>query len=185
MTSLRDFDTDPVLPTDEAERERWRIDGDNTAAWAMRKAAALQARIDANTAIAEAEYERVQAWLAEVNRPIEHDLAFFTGHLENYARVQRLADPERKTFRYPHGCVVSRKPPPTVEVDEDVFVPWARGHAPELLKVDEVVKVKLATLKALQATDDGTVVTADGEPLPGVTSVQPEVTFVVKPDGAP
>ena len=69
--STLDEHLDGVLPLPE-QREGWSINDDAAAEWALRKLTHLKAAMDADRKLAEAEVERVNAWLAEKQRAYEN-----------------------------------------------------------------------------------------------------------------
>ncbi|QGJ88153.1 host nuclease inhibitor [Arthrobacter phage Edmundo] len=144
------------------------ISGDPDAALAMRKLASLHKQKAANDSIAESEVNRVAAWLADVQRPIQNKIAFLEDKLAGFALHERTAH-DRKTISLPHGKIATRpiQDEWTVE-DRDAFIKWAKESG-----IADLVKVKedpaLTVIKnALQGNDDGTVITVEGEPVPGV-----------------
>lgn len=165
--------------TFEGGSERFRLTDDGSAAWAMRKLKALRTRQANNTAIADDEIRRIGEWLDEVNRPLHIDAAFFEGLLVEYARECR-DNPEdgRKTLKLPTGTVTSRSGQPRWTVDPDLFLPWARSNAPDMIRIKE--EPVMALLKPMGSVD-GRCVTEDGELIPGVSVEETEMSFKVSP----
>ncbi|ASR83961.1 host nuclease inhibitor [Arthrobacter phage Shrooms] len=148
------------------------ISGDPDAALAMRKLSTLVKMKAANDAIAESEVNRIAAWLAEVQRPIQNQIAFLEDKLKGFALHERTAH-DRKTISLPHGKISTRPKQDewTVE-DKDAFIAWAKTSG-----IADLVKVKedpaLTVIKsALQGEDDGTVITLEGEAVPGLKYIK-------------
>lgn len=161
-------------------REPWRIDGDRTAIWALRKLRRAHERIADNQASADAQYEQISSWLEAVNAQHQRDAAYFEGLLVDYALRCRV-DPDdgRKTITLPGGKVATRTAQPKVSIDSEKFIPWAETNAPQLLRVK--TEPALADIKEhITTTDSGIAVTPDGEVIPGVTVTAGDLTANVK-----
>lgn len=171
------------------------IDNLDKATWAVRKIAQHRRRRDEAVAAAQAERDRIDAWLvAELDR-YDSSTAYLQDLLRRYHQ-QRISEDnptangwaevkESKTVRTPAGDLVARKAPDRVEVDEAQFVPWALTHAIDLLNPpkprtpDKRAIKDLAELLTIMA--DGTLANAEtGEFLPGVVWVDGDVTYTVK-----
>jgi hypothetical protein len=168
QVSIEDFlsaDFDTLVQGEE----QVSLGGDQDATWALRKLAALRKQVAANNAIAEEEANRIAAWLNAVNEPLKKQVQFVEGILNGYALYERSKD--RKTIVLPYGKIATRPVADKWEVaDPDAFVAWAQetGHL-ELVKTTTKPET-LATIKsALEVAEDGTILTADGEPVTGVT----------------
>lgn len=136
--------------------ERWQITGLRSLEWAMSKYGEYAATHGTNAAQAEewraiiyasvAEHlERIDAWEAEVNRPIAQKMEFFEGHLIRYALANRTE--RTKTFKVPSGSVPTSASAATFEIPKDgqaAAVEYARAHG---LPVKEET-----TITALKAT---------------------------------
>jgi hypothetical protein len=168
QVSIEDFlsaDFDTLVQGEE----QVSLGGDQDATWALRKLAALRKQVAANNAIAEEEANRIGAWLNAVNEPLKKQVQFVENILNGYALYERSKD--RKTIVLPYGKIATRPVADKWEVaDPDAFVAWAQetGHL-ELVKTTTKPET-LATIKsALEVAEDGTILTADGEPVTGVT----------------
>lgn len=168
-----DFDT---LVEGEVEVS---LGGDQDATWALRKLAAIVKQKKANDSIAEAEAGRIARWLDEVNAPLRKQAAYLTTILEGYARHERETT-GRKTIILPYGKIASRPAADKWDVDEDSFIAWAEGSGiADLVKVTK--KPALTVIKgAFNVAEDGTVLTPEGEPVPGVTvTPAPDVNVTI------
>lgn len=168
QVSIEDFlsaDFDALM---EGEEEV-SLGGDQDATWALRKLAALRKQVAANNAIAEAEANRIAAWLAAVNEPLRKQVTFVEGILNGYAVHERTAH-DRKTIVLPYGKIATRPVADKWEVaDPDAFMKWAEESHPELLKTTVKPESLTVIKSALATTDDGEVITPEGEAVPGVT----------------
>lgn len=173
------------LPDDHDAGERWRINTDGDAEWALAMLADLQVQVDAVVAHAEKQQRLAQAWADRVlnqrrsfPRPeggvgsgpsVLEARRFFQAHLEWYARSQR-ADHDRKTVDLIGGKIATRTTGGQVEiVDDDALLAWAREHCPGVVRTrDDVLVSTLRQWVAAVTTDDK-----------GVTIVDPESGEVV------
>lgn len=165
------------LATTEA-RQAWRIDGDNTASWALRKLAAMEAERDRIRRAAQAEIDRVQAWATAAEAGPNRAIEFFTGKLIDYRRDLEEQNPKlAKTYKLPAGDIAVRAGRPSVKVvDESAFVDWAVDHAPQAL----TYKPKVTGLKDLPRSGEQ-IIDGNGEPVPGVVEITAPPSYSVKP----
>lgn len=182
--------SDDLLPGDSDETEQrtgpFRIDSDALASWALRRLRGLRSQIDEIEQIAGAEIERVEAWRARSSRPLERNAAFFEAILSDYA-LRCRAESGRKTISLPAGKISTRQPAARWIVDSDTFIPWARQSAPDLLRIKEEpnlaeMKAAAGVLALIVSEETGTVVTPDGEILPGVEVSEQQPTASISID---
>lgn len=149
--------------------EEVHLGTDQGATWALRKLATLRKQRAANNAIAEEEANRIAAWLAAVNEPVNKQIAFVEGALSSYAVHERDAH-DRKTIVLPYGKIATRPVADAWAVtDEAAFVAWAleSGHEDELLKITR--KPVLSAIKTTLTAAGDDIISPEGEPVPGVT----------------
>lgn len=177
--TLPDYESSTTQPID---RERFRVDDDAKATWAMRKLRAIEAKVAENQRIATDERARIDEWLERVNEPLAQDAAYFRGLLIEYARHEREAA-DRKTVITPYGSVKSRAGQPKWHVDAAVFLDWARVSHPDLIRVKE--EPNLTAIKEVVLPVPGLpdiAVTPDGEPVPGITVTPADTSYTVEVD---
>lgn len=158
------------IPEAPEEKERFRIETKDQAAWALRKMSRIQAEIEENNKVAQAEIERVTAWRDEENEKLERSISFFESLLHEFFHSQRESDPKLKTMKLPHGTLKMRKQQPQYEYDEDQLLPWAKESLPEAVVVKETVS-KNPVKKHIRET---------GEMVPGVTITERPEKFIVE-----
>lgn len=165
MTDLTMPDDVNLLPEDEEEREKFVVDDDDKAAWAMRKAYQTTQAIEAAKARAQEEYDRLDRERAAVDAWVEQETAddrrfysYLESLLHEYARRQRL-DHDRKSLKFPYGKVSTTKKGDVLDIDDE------QALVDYLLAEDRMdhlnIKPALSKVKA--------TVFKDGESLPGVT----------------
>jgi hypothetical protein len=151
---------------DDEHRERFRIDGPNTASWALRKLAQARGRIEENDGLADMEKQRVDDWRADANKPHERDVEYFESILRNWHEEQLDADPKRKTVSLPGGKLVAAKNPDSLNIENDLFMPWAIENKPEWVREKTTFEPEKAAIKKA-----GGVVAETGEIAPGVSVI--------------
>ena len=158
------------IPEVPEERERFKIESKDQAAWALRKMSRIKAEIEENNKVAQAEIERITAWRDEENEKLERSISFFEGLLYEYFMALRQEDPKLKTIKLPHGTLKMRAQQPQYEYDEAQLLPWAKENLPDAVVVKESV-AKTPVKKHIQET---------GEVVPGVTIIERPEKFSVE-----
>lgn len=165
-------DQDPV------ERERFTVDDDRKATWAMRKLRTIKAAQKTNEAIAAEEISRVNEWLTDVNAPLKQDEAYFTGLLIEYLRSRRAED-GTKSITLPHGKINSRSGQPKWDVDSEEFLKWADATREELVRIK--IEPNLAEAKkVLTVEGDKVIDPKTGEVVPGILIHPAEISYTVE-----
>lgn len=158
------------IPEAPEERERFRIETKEQAAWALRKMSHIKAEMDENTQVAQAEIDRIAAWRNDENEKLQRSISFFEHLLHGYFLTLRESDPKVKTVKLPHGSLKMRKQQPEFQYDETQLLPWAKENLPEAVVVKESV-AKTPVKKHIQET---------GEMVPGVQMVERPEKFSVE-----
>jgi len=123
LTDLYAIEVDIDAETAEGEdakpeAERFRVDGPETATWALRKLAAAEAEIDDAKTLAASEIARVEQWYDEVTRRPARDVEFFRGLLIDYMRSRHAEDPKCKTVKLPAGTLTARAGQPKIDATD-------------------------------------------------------------------
>ena len=156
--------------------DRFKIEDDGGAEWALRRLAKLEERARGVKLLAEEEREKLKMWEESELHRLESDGEHLRDLLREYHTRLLLEDDRRRTVRLPHGTMAIRKLPDKWEIDPDAFLIWAKANAPALVKVVELPKLAeakqaLKPLSDLSAQVPGSVTAAvseDGEIVPGV-----------------
>jgi phage host-nuclease inhibitor protein Gam len=161
------------------DRERFRIDTDEQATWAIRKLRSLRSRKAEIDKIAADEEQRIRDWRDDALSSLTGDDAYFAGILIDYARRQRDAE-GRKSISLPYGTIKSRAAQPRVQVTDPAgFMAWARASHPDMIRIKEepdLTAIKAAAdISGSQAVDPST-----GEIIPGVAVEQRDATYTVE-----
>lgn len=178
---------DDPTEDDDPTDERWTVDNDRKAAWALRRLAEHQAEVNRINDAAHDEVVLIDQWRTDATRGPQSSIDFHRACLIAYRDRLEADDPElvtkRKTYKLPGGELKRTKGRLSVRVvDEDAFLDWARVN--ETTAVKELPLV--APLKdGSYEFADGKVVTADGEVVPGVEAVTPDDALTVKVTAEP
>lgn len=164
----------------DVEREGFRIDTPEQAAWAMRKYRALAQKAQRNKDLAAHEQARIESWLEKVNASVASEMEFFGGHLEAYAHSERARG--NKSVQLPDGSISTRAQKAGISVDKSTFVQWAiEANRDDLLRVSYAPD--LEAIKTTTVVDGGSVIdVASGEILPGVEPTPERVSVSIAPD---
>lgn len=160
-----------VAVTIDGPQQRFIVDDQDKANWALRKLAKIRAAQAEAENQARVERERIDTWLATQTGRFEQQSWFFESLLEQFHRNQLTADPSKKTIKLPAGTLRARKRPANVSIDDpDAFITWAQEHRPEFVRTKHEIErgaVKTAACK-------------DGEVLPHITVEPGEDTYTVE-----
>jgi hypothetical protein len=183
-------DADSLTETEADTLDRFRVDDDYKAEWAMRKLAAAQAEIDALEAERDRQRAELDAWFDRRIRPSLRTLSFMEGLLIGYGMDQ--AEEGRKTVDLPSGKIraTDRRETPRIVIDDPTAVSMWAEETLDFETISEIVppqppKVLVSKLGAnvmVTETDLGPIVVdVNGVPVPGVHVEYGDLT--VKVDG--
>lgn len=158
------------VPEDQEQRERFKIESKDQAAWALRKMARIKAEQKENNRVAQAEIDLIVSWRDEENEKLERSISFFESLLHEFFLQLRESDPKLKTMKLPHGTLKMRAQQPQYEYDEEILLSWAKENLPEAVVIKESI-AKTPVKKHIQET---------GELVPGVTIIERPEKFAVE-----
>ena len=145
------------------EIEVFTITNLETANWAFRKMAALNAKTAEKEELAAAEQERIRTWLENGTKADKESIQYFEKLLIDYYTLLRELDPKAK-LTTPYGKVTSRKLQPKWEFEEDQAIEYFKQNHPEIVKIVTTVTFnKTDAKKLLSFTEDGIVADENGE----------------------
>ena len=176
------------------EEQKFVIDSDNKANWALRKIRKNKEKIKEKEELAQEtikelkkEIRETEEWLEQETGLIKEDNKFFEGLLRQYAEELRKEDEDLKTHKLPFGQLQFRAQRPKWNYDDELLLNSVKnsglaGAEDEIVKVKEKVnKRKLKGSDLIDITNDGrVVVTVTGEVLEGVTVKDRPEKFKVK-----
>ena len=182
--------TDHTLTYDPTDFDAltWQgVQDDDTAQRLLRSLARNTRERDRIRRNAAAEIDRIQAKAIADEHPLTEKIGWLENELAGYLRRLRESDPKLKTYKLPGGNLTVRAGRSrTIVNDGPAFVEWALSAAPAALKIEPLVSV-LTPSHGFVRTDDGPIVNADGEVVPGVEVVTGDESYGVtlNADGEP
>lgn len=159
-----DYEAPPEAPQD-AERADMQL----------RRLAKVRAEMAQIGEHARAQIARIDEWHARRVEVLANRARWIEEGLEMWHRAVLADDPSRKSISLPCGTLKSRVQQPEWVFDDEVFIAWAREHAPSLVRVPEPKPAvdRNAAKKALLTVEVGegahSILTEEGEVVPGVT----------------
>lgn len=169
----------------EAAKKPFAVTDEASAEWAMEK---LEENAKAR-ALIEDQYQRMiarhEAWREDALKEIEESDAYFYGLLRPWVE-EKLAGGKKKSVKLPSGTVGFRAGTGTYKFGEEKvtatnaeLLVFVKNDDASFIKVEESVRWS-DYKKTLNVTDDGKVVSANGEVIPDMTYTEGEPTFYVK-----
>lgn len=158
--------------------EGFKIDSLDKAEWAINKIKERRAQRLEISAFVDRKMEDLEIWLREEVESIDKDIEFFTSLLRPFA-AEQLKGKKTKTMKLPSGSCSFRKGSTVYKMDGAALLEHVRATFPEYLKVKESVDWS-GFKKTLTRTEDGRLITSDGEVLDCVTCEQEADDFIVK-----
>ncbi|GGN66348.1 host-nuclease inhibitor Gam family protein [Oceanobacillus indicireducens] len=164
---------------EQVEQEAFEIKDDQAANWALRKIKQLKEQQEENTALAEAEISKIEAWLQSVNGEAQGSIDYFQGLLAKYAMSKRESDPKFKSKKLPNGAVRFKKQQPKWHYDDKKLVESLKESGEtDLIRIKE--EPNKTALKKLFVVQEGKVINpGTGEVIEGVTVEEREDKFEV------
>ena len=169
-----------TITYDPSDSDTWQgVQDDETAQRLLRSLARNTRERDRIRRNAAAEIDRIQAKALADEKPLNERIEWLENELSGYLRRLRQSDPKLKTYKLPGGNLTVRAGRSrTVVHDSHAFVEWALSAAPAALKIEPLVSV-LTPSHGFVRTDEGVIVNADGEVVPGVEVVTGDESYGV------
>lgn len=160
------------------------VNTDSLATSLMRRMARMMREADRIKAAADAERERIATWEADALRAPLLEAQRCDELLVSYYQALLRENPKlAKTYKIPGGTIQRRQGVDKVEVvDESAFIAWAQDNAPHALSTPKPRPLVSELKGAAWHHVEGTVVSPDGQPVPGVAFVAGVERFAAKPD---
>ena len=171
--------------SEEAAKKPFAVTDEASAEWAMEK---LEENAKAR-ALIEEQYQRMiarhEAWRKDALKELDESDAYFYGLLRPWAE-EKLAGGKKKSVKLPSGTVGFRAGNGTYKFGEEKvtatnadLLAFVKNDDASFIKVEESVRWG-DYKKTLNVTDDGKVVSANGEVIPDMTYTEGEPTFYAK-----
>ena len=169
----------------EEQEERFVVDDDDKACWALQKVKELEDQVEEKENLAQRQIDQVNNWLDKEKSSLERKINNFNNMLFEYAQQLREEDPGMKTHSLPFGKLQFRKRRPKWQYGDELLTE-VKNRIPDAVRVKEDVDKR--ELKKIvkdsgqyKILDDGKVVdTETGEFLEGLKVVDRGESFKVK-----
>lgn len=164
-------------------RERFEVDNDMKAEWVLTKIRHIRAEQNKENAELTRQMQFYKDQMDSNDKKADEEVAFFESMLIPYF-ADRMdngftkATKTQTTYKLPTGKMVLKKQAPEYTRDNVILLPWLKENLPELVKVEE--SPNWAELKKAVTVVGDTVVTKDGEVVPGVKVTEREDKFEVE-----
>lgn len=155
------------------ESEGFVIDNIDKADWAMGKIKLERAKMAQNEELARARIEQLEVWLAKKNEASENTIAFFENKLIPFVEEQ-IKGSKKKSINLPSGTVGFKKTTKTTK-DDRAVLDFVRANYGEYVKLEE--KLDLTGFKKTCTIENGHLITADGEVVPGYEVEEQNVIY--------
>ncbi len=181
MNALEKYELDTLESNDIfQEKEQWGIGDLGSANWALRKITALEEANKEIQQLADEERKRIDDWESKETQSNHDAITFFKQKLGEYLLLLRQSDPKAK-IKTPYGSVTTRKKPDSWEYGEQAIAELEAAGLDEFITTKVTKSVtKTEFKKAVSVTENGNVVTPDGEVLESVKVVPQGFDIVVK-----
>ncbi|MBU2704103.1 hypothetical protein Ga0466249_005256 [Sporomusaceae bacterium BoRhaA] len=182
--SLHEFLDSQVMDVVESEKQKFVIDDDNKANWAIRKIIKLQHKNEDAKKLADEQIAKIKQWQADIETECNSSIGFFTNLLRPYAEQQ--LEGKSKTVKLPNGNVSFRS------VDPEFFISGEKvsGKNKTLTeRVEQLAPELIITEKStdwtefkntLTVMEDGRVISATGEILDFIEAIEYPDSLTVK-----
>lgn len=129
MTSLEEYlleSYEAPEDLDDTENQRFRIQDDNQADWALRKIARARQDMKEAEETAAMEIEKINRWLDGQREESLRTERFFTALLQEYYEPRFMTNPDKKTYKLPSGKVQRRTQQPQFDRDNEALLAWLK-----------------------------------------------------------
>ncbi len=156
----------------QEEQQRWRIENDLIADWAIEKIKRFRAELERKRQLAEEKKRQIDMWYKSEQKKIERDIKFFEQKLYEYymsldPKQLRKGKVQTK-YELMSGTLKLKKQNPDIEREKETLLAWLKENGlteyikivkePDWAKLREKVKI----------TDDKAVYPETGEIIPGI-----------------
>lgn len=164
------------------QEEKFVVDNDKKAEWALSKIRALKADMDRYVDVCDemiAEYEQKKK--KAIDR-YEQETAWFKSQLAQYFEtVDKRKTKTQEVYELPGGTLRKKYPDPQYKRDDKQLIKWLKDNGKDSY-IDTSEAVNWRELKKVTRTKDNMVITGDGEIVEGVEVIERPSTFEVEVD---
>lgn len=172
-----------LLKEETPVRERFTVDNDMKAEWVLSKIRHIRADQKKENDELARQMQFYKDQMDLVNKQADDDVAWFESMLTPYfaERMENGFTKSTKTqisYKLPTGKMILKHQAPEFERKDEDLLPWLKQNRPDLVKVTE--SANWAELKKTVKINGDSVVTEDGEVVPGVKVTEREDKFEVE-----
>lgn len=166
-----------------AEREPFVVDNDMKAEWCMNKIRKIREEQKRETDELWRQMRFYQDQMEIIEQKANSDAAFFENMLHGYF-IRREEDGFTKStktqtaYKLPSGKLVLKKQQPEYERNDGEVIAWLKQNGGKFIKTKE--SLDWSELKKTVTVNGESVVTSDGEVIPGVKVIEREDVFEVE-----
>lgn len=156
--------------------ERFEVNNDQKAEWALDKIREARADRDRWIAFYKEQIEKVKAECDDNTANLEFMLRtyFAERSKEGFTKATKT----QESYQLPGGKLILKKQAPEFEHDDSVLVPWLEQNAPGFVKIEK--SAAWGELKKVVEVSGDSVIDENGEVVPGVTVTARTDKFVVQ-----
>lgn len=148
--------------------DRFVIDSDDKADWALRKIKEAENEIEKAEYFAESQIRQIENWKVKQTDGHRDSIEYFQSLLAEYAQRKREEDPKFKSITLPSGNVGFRKKPVKwVYNDEQVLKTLESENMNDFIKVEKKID-KRSIKKAFEAAGDKVINPETGQVIEGI-----------------
>ncbi|MFW6030815.1 MAG: host-nuclease inhibitor Gam family protein [Halanaerobiales bacterium] len=171
----------------QEDKERFKVDNDEKANWALRKIKQLTEKKEEKLRFADKEIAKIQDeifqiedWLDKQNTMLNKKIEFFEGLLHQYATDLKKEDPDLKTYKLPFGNLQYRKQRPEWNYNEKKLLESCKSAGMKnVIKIEEKIN-KTKFKKMVTVSGHNAVYKETGEIVEGVKIIERPELFSVK-----
>lgn len=177
MNEYRETDE---MTTEQEQAEGFVIDNDKKAEWALKEIKAAQAEHDRLERLIADSMAELDEKRKENDKQLERNTSFLKWALAEYMESVTCKETKtQKTYQLLTGKLVKKNPTLDYVRDDDTLLAWCNDNMPDAIKIK--TSVDWQNLKPLlTVTDGGTVCTAAGEIVEGVSVEERPAKFDIK-----
>ena len=174
------FMEDLMMALEAPEENRFRIDDDHKAEWAMRLIADERAEAERLNSVRRQMIADYEEQIRRENDQLEKRTSALTAMLMDYFEtVPHKASKTQESYQLPSGKLVRKYPAPKIERNDAAMIEWLRANALErFIKVKESAAWDELKKSSVSFDSDGCAIyTPTGEIMDGVAAVPQEPVF--------
>lgn len=132
----------PDTDNEEEQEDRWQIEDDGQADWALEKIKELKEKQQEKQELAKEriqplqdKIDKIKTWMEREVESIEKDIEYFEGLLTEYAMQLKEEDPELKTHSLPFGKLKFRKQRSKYNYNDDKLLEFLEENGIDAIRV--------------------------------------------------